>query len=147
MQVILLKDIAGVGKRDSIKEVKDGYALNFLIPRGLVQEASARNVALHDKRQKLYAEKARTEDAQFEKLSQKISADKIVIKVRVNEAGHLYESISAKKIASEITKKYNREIGEGAVVLDEPIKGVGAAKIEIKLGRHRAVADVEVVAI
>ncbi len=147
MHIILLKDVAGVGKRDAIKDVKDGYAINFLIPRGLAQEASARNIALHDKRQKLHEEEARTEDAQFKELSQKISADKIVIKVRVNESGRPYENISAKRIASEIARKYKLDISESSIVLGEPIKGIGAAKIEIKLGRHRAVADVEVVAV
>ena len=147
MKVILLKDVAGVGKRDGVMEVKDGYALNFLIPRGLAQEASSKNLAEHDKRQKTSEAQAQIHDAQFEKLAQALSADSIVMKVRMNESGHPYESISAKKIAGEIAKKYNQDIGERAVVLDEPIKRAGIFKVEIKLGRHRAVATIEVRAI
>src|SRR3989344_392953 len=147
MKVILLKDVAGVGKRDGVMEVKDGYALNFLIPRGLAQEASSKNLAEHDKRQKTSEAEAQIQDAQFEKLAQALSADSIVMKVRMNESGHPYESISAKKIAGEIAKKYNQDIGERAVVLDEPIKRAGIFKVEIKLGRHRAVATIEVRAI
>lgn len=146
MRVILLKDVGAVGKRDAIKEVADGYALNFLIPRGLAQEASAGNLAEHAKRQKTSETAAQVQDAQFQELARKLSADKISLKVRVNESGHLYESISAKRIASEISKKYNKDVGEDAVVLDEPIKRVGAAKIEIKLGVHRATATVEILA-
>ena len=67
--------------------------------------------------------------------------------MRANESGHLYESISAKRIASEISKKYKQEVGESAVILNEPIKRAGEAKIEIKLGLHRATATVEVVAV
>ncbi|MDO8552208.1 MAG: 50S ribosomal protein L9 [bacterium] len=146
MRIILLKDVAKVGKRDETKEVADGYALNFLIPRGLAQEASTKNIAEHDKRQRISEITAQVQDAQFQELARKLSADKIALKVRVNESGHLYESISAKRIASEIAKKYNQDIGEGAVVLDEPIKRVGVAKIEIKLGVHRATATVEILA-
>lgn len=147
MKVILLKDVGGVGKRDTMKEVSDGYALNFLIPRGLAQEASAVNIAAHDKRQEISATQGEAQDAQFKELARALSADTITMKVRVNESGHLYESISAKKIAGEIAKKYNQEIGESAVVLNEPIKRAGVAKIEIKLGVHRAIATVEVLAI
>ena len=90
MRVILLKDVGGVGKRDAVKEVKDGYALNFLIPRGLAQEASAGNLAEHDKRQKTSEARAQIQDVQFEKLAQALSADPIVMKVRANEKGRLY---------------------------------------------------------
>ena len=144
MKVILLKDVAGVGRRDVIKEVADGYALNFLIARGLAQEASVKNIAEHDKRQRISEATAQTRDAQFQELARHISEDKIVLKVRANESGHLYESISAKRIASEISKKYKQEVGESAVILNEPIKRAGVAKIEIKLGKHRVIATVEV---
>lgn len=145
MKVILLKDVGGVGKRDVVKEVADGYALNFLIPRGLAQEASAKNIAEHDKRQEISEITAQAQDAQFRELANKLSEDKISLKVRTNESGHLYESISAKRIASEIAKKYKQEIPESSVILDEPIKMAGEAKIEIKLGKYRAKATVEVV--
>ncbi|MCR4280937.1 MAG: 50S ribosomal protein L9 [Candidatus Kaiserbacteria bacterium] len=146
MRVILLKDVATVGRRDQIKEVADGYAINFLIARGLAQEASAKNIAEHDKRQKISEITAQAQDAQFQELARKLAEDKISLKVKMNESGHLYESISAKRIANEITKKYKHDIGESAVMLDEPIKGAGEAKIEIKLGRHRATATVEILA-
>ena len=144
MRIILLKDVARVGRRDGVMEVKDGYALNFLIPRGLAQEASSKNLAEHDKRQKTSEAQAQIQDAQFEKLAQALSADKITLQVRVNESGHPYESISAKRIAGEIAKKYEQDIGERAVILDEPIKKSGIFKVEIKLGRRQAVATVEI---
>lgn len=147
MRVILLKDVAGVGRRDQIKEVADGYAINFLIARGLAQEASAKNIAEHDKRQKISEITAQAQDAQFQELARKLSEEKISLKVKVNESGHLYESISAKRIASEITKKYKQEISESSVLLNEPIKRAGETKIEIKLGVHRATTTVEVTAI
>jgi len=144
MRVILLKDVGGVGKRDAVKEVKDGYALNFLIPRGLAQEASAGNLAEHDKRQKTSEARAQIQDVQFEKLAQALSADPIVMKVRANEKGRLYEHITSAKIAHEILNKYQCEIGDSVVSLEKPIKEVGIESVEIKLGGRRVIATIDV---
>ncbi|MDO8521946.1 MAG: 50S ribosomal protein L9 [bacterium] len=147
MKVILLKDVGGVGKKDQMKEVADGYALNFLIARGLAQEASVKNIAEHDKRQKVSETIAQEQDAQFQELARNLSADKIILRVKANKTGHLYESISAKKIASEITRKYKQEISDSSVILDEPIKQAGERSVEIKLGKYRAIVTVKVVVV
>lgn len=147
MKVILLKDVGGVGKRDVIKEVADGYALNFLIPRGLAEEASVENLRESEKRRKIFENAKREKEARFALLAKQLANEKITIRVMVNKQGHLYEHITVAKIANEILKKYQCEIGEGAVILEKPIKEIGIEKVEIKLGEVRAIATVEVKAI
>lgn len=147
MKVILLKDVGGVGKRDETKEVADGYALNFLIPRGLAQEAIASNFKASEGRKAARKAETETRKAEFERLAEKLAAEKITLKVRANEKGHLYEHVTAAKIVHEILRKYKCEIGERAVILENPIKEAKTEKVEIKLGNQRAIATIEVVAV
>ncbi len=147
MQVILLKDVAKVGKRDSIVNVADGYALNFLIPRGLAQEAIASNLKESEARKTARQASVQARGAQFERLAKKLAEEKISLKVRANEKGHLYEHVTAEKIANEILNKYQCEVGEGAVLLKEPIREVKTENVEIKLGEHQVIATIEVKAI
>ena len=146
MKVILLKDVGGVGKRDVIKEVADGYALNFLIPRGLAEEASVENLRESEKRRKIFENAKREKEARFALLAKQLANEKITIRVMVNKQGHLYEHITVAKIANEILKKYQCEIGRGSY-FGKPIKEIGIEKVEIKLGEVRAIATVEVKAI
>lgn len=147
MRIILLKDIGGVGKRDVIKEVADGYALNFLIPRGLAQEASEDNLKKHDLRRQISENESREKDIKFANLASRLASEKITIQVRANEQGHLYEHITAPKIANEITNKYKIEIAGDMVILEKPIGEAGVEKVEIKLGAHRVMAMIEVNAV
>lgn len=146
MKVILLKDVAKVGKRDAIVDVSDGYALNFLIPRGLAHEAIPTNLKASDGRKAAQRAVAETRDAEFKQLAGKLSKEKITLKVRANDKGHLYEHVTAAKIAHEILNTYKCEIGESAIVLEKPIKETGVRNVEIKLGEHRAISTVEIVA-
>ena len=147
MRIILLTDVGGVGKRDVIKEVADGYALNFLIPRGLAQEASEENLRENENRKKASESFQRERDAKFEHLAKQLASEKITIRDRVNKQGHLYEHITAQKIANEIKNKYKIEIASDAVILGKPIGEAVVEKVEIKLGAHRVISTVEVNAI
>ena len=77
MKVILLKDVGGVGKRDVIKEVADGYALNFLIPRGLAEEASVENLRESEKRRKIFENAKREKEARFALLAKQLANEKL----------------------------------------------------------------------
>ena len=147
MRVILLKDVGGVGKRDVVKEVADGYAFNFLIPRGLAQEASVENVRESEKRKQAFEKSHQEKNAAFEILAKQLASEKITIRVRVNKQGHLYEHITAQKIANEIKNKYKIEIAGDTVILEKPIGEAGIDKVEIKLGERRVISTVEVIPI
>lgn len=147
MKIILLKDVGWVGKRDAVKDVADGYALNFLIPRGLAQEASEENLRESENRKQISENAKREEEAKFALLAKQLASEKITIRVRVNKQGHLYEHITASKIANEINSKYKTSIAPEAIILDKPIGEAGVEKVEIKLGVYRVMAAVEIVAV
>lgn len=143
MKVILLKDVGGVGKRDIIKEVADGYALNFLIPQGLAAQATPAKMLEYEKRRKDDEERTALRDAEWKRLIATLSGAKITVLARANAQGHLYQSISSEMVAEEIDKTYDVVLPKGAVVLEQPIKTVGVAQVEIHLGDKKAAVTVE----
>ncbi len=144
MKVILLKDVGGVGQHGVVKDVADGYALNFLIPRGLAVQATPARLAEHEKQQKAEAGNTALRDAQWQQIIEILSDGKITIAARANEHGHLYQSIPAETIGEEIAKTYNIALPKGAVVVKEPIKTLGTSQVEVKFGAKSAVVTVEV---
>ncbi|MBO8126636.1 MAG: 50S ribosomal protein L9 [Firmicutes bacterium] len=133
MKVILKADVKGVGKAGSAVEVKDGYARNFLLPKGLAVEATAGN--LKNLKQQQAAEKARLrkEKEEAQAAADKINGKTVVIKAKTGEGGKLFGSITSKDIAETITKTFQVTIDKRKVELSEPIKTLGAREIEIKM--------------
>jgi len=133
MEVVLLKEVKRLGKRGDVKRVADGYARNYLIPRGLAipATAAARNLVAEEaavvERQGL-DEKALAEDqaAKLEKIQ-------LVFKAKAGESGRLYGSITNAHIAERLSEKAGAEIDKRKVALEEPIKETGKTKVEIKL--------------
>lgn len=131
MKVILLQDMKALGKRGDIKDVSEGYARNFLLPRKLAQTATegAVKIAEVKKARDAAAEKANLE--KLRELAEKLKNRKITIKSR-EKKGKLFGSISAKDIVSGL-KKENLELSEKSIILKEAIKKIGEYKIGIKL--------------
>lgn len=132
MKVILLKDVKSVGKKGDIANASDGYARNYLLPKGLAQEATDSNLhILNNKRETERREKlAEIEEAQ--KLAESLKGKEISISVKTGENGKLFGSITAKDIADELNKKYNVKVDKKKVVL-ENIKQIGSYDVEVKL--------------
>lgn len=110
MKVILLKDIKGTGKKDQIIEASDGYARNFLFPKGLAREANAAN--LNAVANAKSAEKHREEVARAaaQETCKKIAGKVINIKARGAEGGRLYGSVTSAEIAAELEKQYGVKV-------------------------------------
>lgn len=118
MKMILLKDVAGVGKRDEIKEIADGYALNYLIPNGLAAQATKEKIVETEKR-RLQAKKRSAEDEKkLVDALEKLTGKTIIIEAKANEQGHLFKGISKKDIAERIARE------TGAAVDMDMIEGV-----------------------
>ena len=133
MRVIFLKDVPRVGKRHDIKEVNDGYAMNFLLPRHLAQTATPKAVAeLETRMREVVIEKEVQENLLLKNLEE-IKDKAITIKGKANEKGHLFSAIHKKEILQAMREQHHAEIGEEFIILEKPIKEVGEREIPISI--------------
>lgn len=99
MKVVLLKDVAKVGRKDEIKEISDGYALNFLIPRGLAVQATAQKVAEVQKRRAAEGLAKEVHTGEIISILKKVNGTRVVMKAKANEQGHLFKALRKEDIA------------------------------------------------
>jgi len=133
MKVILVEDVKGLGKKDSLVEVSDGHARNFLFPKKLALEASAGNV--NTMKQKNAAEKSKKsrEIEAANELVKKLSEMTVQMKAKVGENGKLFGSITSKEIAEKLENDHKLGIDKKKIHLEEPIKSIGTFEVEIKI--------------
>lgn len=110
MKVILLKDIKGTGKKDQIIEASDGFARNFLFPKGLAREASATNLNAIENAKAAQKHREDVERAKAEETRKVLSGKAIKIVARGAEGGRLYGSVTAQEIADELFKQYGVKV-------------------------------------
>ncbi|AFV03985.1 MULTISPECIES: 50S ribosomal protein L9 [unclassified Dehalobacter] len=133
MKVILKEDVKALGKKGKVCEVSDGYARNFLIPRGLAVEATQGNVQdLVHKQKQEELRKQKEKQAALD-LSQKIENMDIIVKVKVGEKGRLFGSVTNKEIAEVLEKEYQLKLDKRKIEVKEPIKGLGEYQVTVKL--------------
>ena len=133
MKVILLQDVKALGKKGEIVNVNDGYARNFILPKKLGAEATAKN--LNDlKLQKQHQDKLAAQQLQDAKdLAQKLEGAMVVLKVKTGEGGKIFGSVSTKEIAQAAKEQCGFDLDKKKMVLDEPIKSCGNHIVPIKL--------------
>ena len=110
MKVILLNDIKGTGKKDQIIEASDGFARNFLFPKGLAREASATNLNAIENAKAAQKHREDVERAKAEETRKALSGKAIKIVARGAEGGRLYGSVTAQEIADELFKQYGVKV-------------------------------------
>ena len=133
MKVILKQDVKNIGKKDEIHEVSDGYARNFLFPRGLaaVADAGAMNVARTKSEAKAHHEaEAR---AEAEALAAKVKDKVVTAKVKGGASGKLYGKVTSKDVAEALSKLIGAEIDKKKVDLPSGIKEFGSYDAAVKL--------------
>ncbi|MSR71485.1 MAG: 50S ribosomal protein L9 [Candidatus Taylorbacteria bacterium] len=133
MKVILLKDVAKVGKKYETKIVSDGFALNSLIPKGLAQVATPafiKSITLLKANED--AEKKIQEDLLMKNLKD-LEGIKVEMIAKANEKGHLFAGIHNAEIAPEITKQTRLIVSPEFIKLDKPIKEIGDHKITVEV--------------
>jgi len=143
MKVILLQNIDKLGKKYDIKEVSDGFARNFLIPKGLVKIATKENLNWLEKikeREKKVLEKE-LKDAQD--LVKEIDGFELEMPVKIGEKGELFEKIGSQQIAKALKEK-GFKIEKNQIELEEKIKEIGEYKIKIKLP-HNLETEIKVI--
>jgi large subunit ribosomal protein L9 len=132
MELILRDDVDKLGRRGDIVKVKDGYARNFLLPRGLGMPVTAVNKAMIEKEKKAHEARLAKEKSEFESLAARISGLRFVAPRKVGESDVLYGSVTAGDVA-DFLKAKGIEIDKRKVLLDEAIKHLGEHEVRIKL--------------
>ena len=133
MKVILKQDIKGVGKKDQIINVSDGYVRNFLFPKNMAVEANNENMSKLKAKQDSNAFKKQQEKEEAQKIADKIS--KIILKVPVKAGGNgkIFGGVSTKEISDLLEKNYKIKVDKKKIELKETIKELGARNVNIKL--------------
>jgi len=133
MKVIFLQDVPRVGRRHDVKEVNDGYALNFLFPRKLAETATTAAISSLEKRMKnVEIEREVQEDLLLKNLEE-IKAKVVHISAKADEKGHLFSGIHAKEIVEKMEKEHHASISAEFIVLDKPIKELGEFEVPLKI--------------
>lgn len=133
MKVVFLKDVKGQGKKDEIKEVSDGYARNFLLPKGLAAAVDNKLINEIKNREAAAKYKHDSEKAAAIATAEKLLSIIVKIKAQAGADGKLYGSVTAKDIADELEKQQGIVIDRRKLSLDEPIKAFGTYAIDVKL--------------
>ncbi|MBP3333152.1 MAG: 50S ribosomal protein L9 [Clostridia bacterium] len=133
MKVILTQDVKAQGKKGDVINVSDGYARNFLLPKGLAIEADAK--ALNDQKNKDAAKqhKIDVEIAEAKDIAAKLENIKVVIKATSGSDSRLYGAVTVKEISESLAEQFNITIDKRKIVLDKPIKNYGDYTLDVKL--------------
>ncbi len=134
MKVLFLKDVKGTAKAGEVKDVSEGFARNFLLPKSLAVPASAgalKNVAYQKQISQAKVVRIRNEN---ETLAARLSGTRVSFKVKVGEQYRMYGSVTSADVAAEVEKAIGQSIDKHKVLLDEPIKHLGVYKVPIKVG-------------
>lgn len=133
MKVVLLKDVKDLGKKDNAVNVSDGYARNFLFPRGLAVEASEGKMReVIDKKSSL-DNKKQMELNSAKELADKLSKLTVTLKTKSGDNGKLFGSITSKDIADAVKSQHNILVDKKKIVLPDAIKTIGEHHVDVKV--------------
>ena len=133
MRVVLRGDVENLGLKGDLVEVADGYARNYLVPKGLAIKATPGAQKQADAmRRNREAQEARTR-GEAEALAARLTTGTIEVKARAGEGGRLFGSVTAADIADAVQAQLGIEIDRRRLDLDEPLKELGAAEVPLRL--------------
>ncbi|MCG7378064.1 50S ribosomal protein L9 [Paenibacillus sp. ACRSA] len=132
MKVIFIKDMKGQGKKGQVKEVSEGYAQNFLLPRGIARIATDGNMKTLDNQNAAEERRKQEEKAEAEALGKKLESEVTELKAKSGESGRLFGAITSKQIAEALAAK-GLKIDKRKIELDEPIRTLGVTQVSVKI--------------
>ncbi len=145
MRIIILKDLESLGKKYEVKDVKDGYARNFLIPKGYARLATEKALKeleiLRSAEEKVAGESLE----KIQKVAASMEGREILISVKVGKEGQLFESITSKKICDKL-KELGFNIKKDQVELSQPIKDLGEFPVKVKF-EHNLEVEITIVVV
>jgi large subunit ribosomal protein L9 len=143
MKVILLKDVPKIGKKLEVKDVKDGYARNFLFPQDLAKPATEEVMKWLEVQKEIVEKKAEESLKSIQDMASSIDEMEVAISVKAGDKDELFEAINAKKIAEKL-KEQGFEIKKEQIDLKDPIKELGEFPIKIKF-EHNLEAEITLI--
>lgn len=138
MKIILLKDVAKVGRKYDVKDVAEGYALNMLIPRGMAQLGTSQNIKNLEALKVKDLTLKKIQGELLEKSLDTIKKLEITMKEKANDKGHLFAGVTKEMLVSEILKETRLNIDPESILLSKPIKEVGTHKVTVEAGGKKA---------
>lgn len=144
MEVLLLKDLNQLGQAGEVKRVSDGYARNYLIPRGLAVMATPGAIKQAEKQREAAARRQVKELSQAQALAQALDGLTVTFQARAGESDRLYGSITNANIAEALEEQVGQEVDRRKIDLEEPLKELGTHAVTIRLA-PQAEAKVTVV--
>ncbi len=133
MKVLLTQAVPSLGRAGELKDVADGYARNYLIPRGLARPATEGALKEAAQAKRVAERKQAKVQAEVKELAAAVSSTQLVFKAKVGEQHRLFGSVTAADIADELSRKVGQEIDKRDVELGEPIRHLGEFKVPIRL--------------
>ena len=132
MKVIFLQDVKGQGKKGEIKNVSEGYAQNFLIPRGLVRPATEGNVKTLEQQTAAELKRKAQEKEDAIQLGKKLEEITVELKAKAGEGGRLFGAITSKQVADALEKS-GVKLDKRKIEMPEPIRALGVTQVSVKL--------------
>ncbi|MFW6022854.1 MAG: 50S ribosomal protein L9 [Bacillota bacterium] len=132
MKVILKEDVKKLGKKGDLTNVSDGYARNYLFPKGLAEEATQSNISKLKHKEKVKKKKRAERKEDAKKIAEELEKEKFVIAVKAGENGRLFGSVTTKDIAEKV-EEAGYEIDKRKIDLNEHIKSLGVHNIKVKI--------------
>ncbi len=146
MKVVFLEDVEGTARIGEIKEVKNGFARNYLLPRGLAAPATPDVIRRAEAKAAREAKRQTQLDAEARGVAEKLEGVMLTITARAGEQGKLYGSVTSSAIAEEVAKITGGEVDRHRILLQEPIRELGSFTVPYRLTRNVVVnLTVEVV--
>lgn len=138
MKIILLKDVAKVGRKFDIKNVSDGYAMNFLFPNNLAEQATAQKIKEIEAMKRNLQQRDKVHQDLLLKNMRLLNGARVEMEDKANEKGHLFKGIHIEEISKELKKQYHIDLKPEYIQLKHPIKEVGEFDITAKVGDAKA---------
>ena len=133
MKVILEQDLKGKGKKGDLVNVNDGYARNYLIPKGIAVEATKSNIAVMESQKEAKNYKKAKELESAKKLAEKLEKITVTIKAKAGDTGKLFGSITGKDIAEQLKSQHKITVDKRKIELGEPINTLGNVNVQVRL--------------
>ena len=133
MKLILTQEVDGLGAPGDVVEVKDGYGRNYLVPRGLGIRWTRGGEKTIESIKTARASRAARDEDHAKEIATKLQANPVNVKVRAGEGGRLFGAVTTSEIADAIGEVSGEKVDRRTIVVDNPIKSLGAHEVSVKL--------------